>query len=79
MAGTNVLSASANPIGRERGLVLGAGAGAGAGAEYAISRNVAITTDYDHFGKLSRAAGRLGHRGAALELLSAAPLPGDMQ
>lgn len=50
MAGTNVLSASANPIGRKRGLVLGAG------AEYAISRNVAITADYDHFGKLSRAA-----------------------
>lgn len=50
VAGTNVLSASANPIGRERGLMLGAG------AEYAISRNMAITADYDHFGKLSRAA-----------------------
>jgi opacity protein-like surface antigen len=50
VGGTNVLSASANPIGRERGLMVGAG------VEYGLSRNLAITADYDHFGKLSRAA-----------------------
>ena len=50
VSGSNALSASANPIGRERGLMLGGG------VEYGLSRNLAITADYDHFGKLSRAA-----------------------
>lgn len=50
VSGRNVLPASANPIGRERGLMLGGG------REYGLSRSLAITADYDHFGKLSRAA-----------------------
>lgn len=50
VSGRNVLSAAANPIGRERGLMLGGG------LEYGLSHNIAITADYDHFGKLSRAA-----------------------
>lgn len=50
VSGHNVLSASANPIGRERGLMLGGG------LEYGLSRHLAVTADYDHFGKLSRAA-----------------------
>lgn len=50
VSGHNVLSANANPIGRERGLMLGGG------VEYGLARNLAITADYDHFGKLSRAA-----------------------
>lgn len=48
VSGTSVLSAAANPVGRKRGAMLGVG------AEYSLSRNLAITADYDHFGKLSR-------------------------
>lgn len=50
VSGTNALSAGANPIGSKRGLMVGLG------VEYSLSRNLAVTADYDHFGKLSRNA-----------------------
>lgn len=47
VSGTNVLAAGANPIGSKRSLMVGLG------VEYSLARNVALTADYDYFGKLS--------------------------
>ncbi len=50
VSGTDVLPASAHLIGSRRSFMYGVG------AEYRLSPQVALTADFDHFGKLSEGA-----------------------